>query len=147
MLDKYEKDAAAMAEELSESLDESEIEILRAVFETTAPEDWLQWKAHRAADVVAFVQATPSQRRKKVRWKEEYPFYAYAGYLHCVKAYALLRALSRYNLSPGGSFRRVVADAGLVYDHAADLELQITCWPWENPPKNWLESSNQIDAS
>lgn len=130
-MDRYAQQAAALAEELVESLTEDEIQFLRERFAVATLQGWRAWRGEAADDVRAFVRATPSERRRRKRWREAFPLLTHAAYLHCARAHAMLLAVSQHDLTPGGSYRDAAARAGDAFQAAMGAECDFPEWPWD----------------
>lgn len=130
-MDKYIQAATEMAEELVEALTEPELQTLRDQLAVTAVSDWLRWLDEVTDEVESFVRATPAARRRSARWKPEFPFLVFAAYLHSRRARAMLIAVSRHHLSPGGPYRQLTARAGSAFSTAELEQEMLPEWPWE----------------
>lgn len=128
-LSKYALECEGFAEELRESLSESELSELHKLLDGRALIDGFRWRGANAALVSAFVGATPSQRRNK-KFREQRLLLTMAGIQHCLEAHALLTVLDDPLLSPGGSYRGMAAVAGKAYDRLYDFE--IPDWPFDD---------------
>jgi hypothetical protein len=133
MVDRYAQQAAELAEELAASLSEREVQMLRDYFGAAKLADWLSWHDAHREDVPAFVRSTPAARRKRANWREDIPLLTYAAYLHCIQAYAMLLAVAKYDLRPGGSYRDMADRAGAAFQAAQDADADFESWPWEGP--------------
>ncbi|MEX0745288.1 MAG: hypothetical protein WD118_06765 [Phycisphaeraceae bacterium] len=130
-MDTYAQQAAALAEELVESLTEDEIQFLRDALSCTSLNAWQRWLREAADEIRAFARSTPAARRKRVSWQTHFPVLTHAAYLHYAKAHAVLLALSQHDLTPGGSYRDTAVRAGDAYRTALEAEADFPEWPWD----------------
>jgi hypothetical protein len=125
----YALECEGLADELRESLSESELSELHELLAGRPVIDWIRWRTANAALISAFVGATPSQRKKKM-FREQRLLLTMAGIQHCLEAEALLTVLDDPLLSPGNSYRGMAAVAGDAYQRLYDFE--IPDWPFDD---------------
>lgn len=126
-LEHYADHAAALAQELIESLSETDVEALRANLSGGTLREWDCWRVSHEEDVAAFVSATPSQRARKAQWSEARLHLTLAAAQHCLEAAALLHVTDR--LTPGYSYRQMASMAGRAYQDL--MGRHIPDWPFD----------------
>ena len=113
-LSKYALACAELAEELRDSLTESEVSDLHRLLAGRPLLDWFRWRDANAAIISAFVTATPAQRRAR-KFKELRLLLTMAGIQHCLEAHAFLAVVDESFLEPGCSYRSMAGRAGNAY--------------------------------
>lgn len=144
-MDRYAQQAAEQARELASSLSEREIQVLREALVAATAKEFLDWRSEFQSDILEFVRATPSQRRRKTYWKVAFPQLTYAAYLHCRDGVAVLGAIARFDLTPGGPYRHMTSQAGLALRAMQDARLHLPQWPWAG--KKPLHKKGKASAS
>lgn len=130
-LHRYAAECQANAEELVESLTDTETEALYAWLLALGLSRWIDWRDAQRKRVAAFVSAAPSARNKQRQWQNDRLPLVLAGYAHCMEAADLLTEASR--LQPGSSYRAMAAAAGLAYGRLIDQDQEWPDWPWGDP--------------
>lgn len=124
----YAKKAEELAQELIESLTESEIEDLRSQLQGLTIQQWQQWRVECQVAIAEFAASTPSQRAKKARWKEMRAGLALAAAQLCLESAALQKATLRLRQTqPGASYRDMTTIAGVAYQEVMAAEIPV--WP------------------
>jgi len=133
MLSGYIQQSLAHAEELATALSETEIDAIREWF---AKHGVSLWRRHFHVDnsnmIRAYVQATPSQRKRSKALNKYHPLIVLGAYQHCVKAAAMLGAAN--HLQRGPSYRAMTAEAGALFDSMQEFPPDDDFpwdWPWE----------------
>lgn len=129
-LARYESECRGLAEEAAQSLSEDDVANLREQVRALGLVPWLDWRAVNAERVASFVAATPSARNTQRQFQTDRLLLALAAYAHCHEAADLLTAASRLN--PGGSYRRMAAEAGTEAARLSESPAWED-WPFEGP--------------
>ena len=66
----YANEALNLAWECMETLDEAEIDSLRASLEASGVDEWNAWAADNREEALQFLCAEPAQRRRKKAWQD-----------------------------------------------------------------------------
>lgn len=117
-----------LSEELLASLTEEEVMTLHKALTGHRVMDWMRWRNTNEALVADFVASTPSARIKKKKFEEFRLYLTMAGVQYCLEAHALLTVITNSWLVPGGSYRRMAADAGKAYNQL--FEIDVPYWPF-----------------
>lgn len=119
----------ALACELRDSLEKTEVLALQGRLADRTRLEWLRWRTENEKLIAEFVAATPAGRKRRKRFQQERLLLTLAGIQHCMEAYALLRVIDNNPLAPGQSYRSMAAVAGIAYQNLFDVE--IPDWPFE----------------
>jgi hypothetical protein len=117
-----------LANELRNSLELQEVEALHHALKGRKVVEWVRWRNSNDSLVYEFVEATPKERTKKVKFREHRLYLTMAAIQHCLEAQAILAVASDPVLLPGGSYRSMAAMAGHAYWKLVDHE--IPYWPF-----------------
>lgn len=128
-LHNYAAQCRNLADELVDSLSDTQIQALRGLLFSLGARNWLDWRAAHAERVASFVSATPSARRKQPLPANDLLLLTLAAYQHCCEAADLLVAACQ--LQPGGSYRHMAAQAGLSWRMLEQADWPD--WPWTEP--------------
>jgi len=131
-LQRYSEECFGLAQELADSLDEVEVEALRAQLLDMGYVAWCEWREAQAARVASFAAAAPAARAKRKLPPNDRRLLTLAAYQGCADAGELLHQAAQ--LRPGGSYRRTAAAAMLAYGRLTDDERRtLPDWPWGDP--------------
>lgn len=127
-LDRYTNACRQLAQELIESLTESEIDQLRSDLDGTALPDWTEYRHSVSGTVEPYVAATPS-KRAKMHNPQDKGFLVLAAIQHCLEAAELLEQIEKIDIYPQASYRGVAGRAGTAFAELCDCA---ACeWPFD----------------
>lgn len=136
-LGNYAGASSSLAQELIDSLSEEEIQGLYDSLHGQRVLEWIRWRHKNRLVVAQFVAETPSQRKRKKKYRGHIPHLTLAGAQHCMEASALLTVIHQNLLVPGGSYRSMAAEAGQAYGQI--FEFEIPYWPFTATPSPFLD--------
>ena len=127
----YARACRKLADELRQSMTPEDVQGLRGILAGVTCQGWTNWRLQYESDVLTFVSATPSQRRKRKAWAETGVRWALtmASLQHLHQAEAVLWIVAEGGLVPGASYRDTAAVAGKYYSDI--LATNIPEWPFD----------------
>jgi hypothetical protein len=124
----YVRGVLGIADELRGSLTAEDIERLHTHFKGTKLQPWLRWRIEHEGLVLAFVAATPAERKKLKKYEEHRLLLTLSGITLCEEGAAVIRAITSPQLMPGGTYRNTAAAAGESYGRI--MAEDIPHWPF-----------------
>lgn len=139
-LSNYLSNFSGLRVELSDMLSGDDIDSAFSILEKTTQEEWMFWISDTQDLLLRFISQTPSQRKKKVPWKNERErvLFLVAAVILVRRSYKLAEAAERILGVVGLPYRKALAYVG---EELAPLEADIgLLWPF--PGKTpWGEES------
>ena len=132
-IDGYQQAARGHVRELIDYLSSAETDALREQCRNLGEKGWIKWFDENRAEVIAYVRATPSQRKRKKAWQDpdKKGLLVLSAILHASRARSLLDGLANRLFDSGQSYRDMTALSGEVY---LDVLLRdIPDWPFPDP--------------
>jgi hypothetical protein len=125
--------------EIFRSISPDEYVRLAVLLEAIGEVGWLEWKIDNDEDTLAYLRASPSQRRKKRRWQhpDTIVLLKYNAYGEANRAYSFFYAITVNDFPSAASYRELTSRAV----HTVDA-LRLTHfprWPFETAPPSWLQ--------
>jgi len=134
-IDKYACEALNLYEELRDSLTDDEIASFRKHCSMVELSDLFEWTSKNLQSVHAYVEATPSQRKRKKIWQDPQvkPLLVWAACIYARQGFAVLQALKESGLPglQGIGYRSMTAEAGRAYIYVREHEEPE--WPFPGP--------------
>ncbi len=132
-LSEYRDACKPMESELLESLSPEDINRLREDMKALGWKAWLEWCRDNYDDILSFVTATPSRRKRRKAWQDNQLRcrMALASIQHVQRAERLLRVLSDKLLDGSWSAKDMAAHAGDLYIDVVVPKLPR--WPFDGP--------------
>lgn len=127
-LGKYAVACDDLANELRNTLTDTDIAELHRMFQGHSVSYWGGLRMTHQDLISRFVGSTPSQRNGR-RFRENKLFLTMAGIQHCREAEAILTELNSSFLEPGGSYRDMAARAGEAYVRLLCFDIPV--WPFD----------------
>ena len=132
-LSAYKEACQVLEKEFQASLTARDVKALREDCEQMGWKNWLAWCRDNYDEILQYVTATPSRRKRKKDWQE--PILrrrlSLAGIQHVQRAVRLLSVLSDKLLDESWSNRDMAAHAGDLYIDVVVPKLPR--WPFANP--------------
>jgi len=127
----YVSACSGFLNELRESITKAEIAALHQDLSGMSMGAWYDWVSNNAVEISSFVEAAPSARNAKKKWKD--PSFrgrlVLAAHQHVNQAQILLQVVAESPLEPGGSYRLMASIAGDAYNKVLLGEFQE--WPFD----------------
>lgn len=131
---RYADEAAHRVAELRELLTPQDVSALQVDLARYSKGEWCEWIYNNRTLVLAFIEATPSERKRAPRFRvsdENMRYIRLAALLMANQGHALLEAMSTSMLRIGIGYRSALAEASDVADRA--LGVTDPFWPLDEP--------------
>ncbi len=132
-LSQYRDACKPMERELAKSLTIKDINALREDLRDLGWKTWLAWCRDNYEDVLSFVTATPSRRKRRKAWQDDHirRRMTLASIQHMQRAERLLKVLADKILDGSWSARDMACHAGDLYIDVVVPKLPR--WPFADP--------------
>lgn len=124
--------------ELFRSITLGEIDHLSELLESLGEQKWRDWRVQNFQEILSYLRATPSERKKKRRWQNPdiSVLLKYNAYREASRAYSLLYAIGVHYLPASGPYRDMTAAAADAYYEV--LLQRFPDWPFDRTPPKWM---------